>query len=383
MRKKYSLSFLTKIGWILIFGGIPLGSAAGGLPLLLAGGIARKHGKLEKNIILILGSIFVLTCLISIINAQRKLVTLVSVASLSFMIYVVFLEVDYIITRKNFLDLLIKILIISAIFSSIYALTTYFIDFGFQNRASTFFTHYNGLGEVMLFSMVWTFAYFIHAAWKRRLLMGLGFLVMSLALIFSFSRGAWLGAAGALITYGLWERKARFKIIIVMIVTGILMVSIPSVFHRLSSLVNLPSLFSSERVYIWRSTWNMIKAHPIIGIGVGNYPFIYTKYMVEGASILNPSFAHNIFFHIWAEAGLGALLSFAGIVFFTLWKGVRLIKSSTGFARMIAVASFSALVGILIHNQVDCVLYSMQMGPIFWLLVGIIVYSEKFSSLRR
>ncbi|GAG59452.1 unnamed protein product [marine sediment metagenome] len=110
-----------------------------------------------------------------------------------------------------------------------------------------------------------------------------------------------------------------------------------------------------------------------------NYSIVYEKYMLKGAEISHPASAHNIFLNIWVEGGLLALLSFTGIVVITFVKGFRLIRSFSGLARAVAIASFSALLGILIHNQVDCTLYSMHVGPVFWLLVGMIIYGDKFS----
>ncbi|GAI12420.1 unnamed protein product, partial [marine sediment metagenome] len=226
----------------------------------------------------------------------------------------------------------------------------------------------------MVFSMIWALTYFIHTDdGRRKLWLGLALLLMILALIFSFSRGAWLGAIGAMISYGFWEKKARLKVAIALFVATIVLLSLPSLRGRLASIANLSHGLTRERIYIWKASWDMIKAHPLLGVGMGNFPFTYEKYMVEGAKISNPSFAHNIFLNIWVEGGLLALLSFVGIVIITFVKGFRLIRSLSGLSRAVAVASFSALLGILIHNQVDCILYSMHVGPIFWLLVGMII----------
>jgi len=121
----------------------------------------------------------------------------------------------------------------------------------------------------------------------------------------------------------------------------------------------------------------MIKDHPVIGMGMGNYLLFYKWYIMPGSKITDASFAHNIFLQIWAECGIGALFAFAGIIIFTLLKGVSLVKSPDSSFKTIGLASLAAFVGILIHNQVDCTIYSMHIGPIFWLLTGIIFYSEK------
>ena len=365
-----------------MFVGIPLGSAVGGIPFLLAGKIIESSRKIEKNTVVVLAILFVLFFLPSLINAQNKLIAVGSVLSLALLIYAVFLGVNHIILRGDFFNLLIKILIILAALSSIYTLATYFSNFDFVHfevRARALFAGSNTLGGVMVFSIIWTLTYVIHGNTSKKLWLGLAVLLMILALIFSFSRGAWLGAIGGMISYALWERKARFKLTMLLLIAVVLFLSIPLLRARLASIVDVFHPFTQERVHIWKASWNMIKAHPLLGVGMGNFPFAYGEYMVEGAKISQPSSAHNIFLNIWAEGGLLALLSFVGIVVITFVKGFRLIRSLSGLSRAVAIASFSALLGILIHNQVDTTLYSMHVGPIFWLLVGMIIYGDKFT----
>ena len=382
LKGKRTSSFLKKVGWILMFIGIPLGSAIGGIPFLLAGKISESSRKIEKNIVVVLAILFVFFFLPSLINAQNKLLALSSILSLALLIYAILLGVNYIILRGELFNLLIKILIISAVLSSIYALSIYFANFDFiyfRTRASALFAGENTLGGVMVFSIIWTLTYFIHTDGRRKVWLGLALLLMILTLVFSFSRGAWLGVLGALISYALWEKRARLKVAIVLLVAGALLLGFPFLRGRLISIGNPFHPLTEERIYIWKASWDMIKAHPLLGVGMSNFSLAYEEYMFEGAKISQPSSAHNIFLNIWAEGGLLALLSFVGIVIITFVKGFRLIKSLTGLSRAVAVASFSALLGILIHNQVDTTLYSMHVGPIFWLLVGMIIYGDKFS----
>jgi len=368
-------SFLLKVGWIAMFAGIPFGSGAVALPLLLAGKIAKKSVKMEKNIPFILMNLFIFASLISIINAQRKLFTLGSVISIFLMMYLIYLEADYIIFRKSFWDLLIKIFILSSIISSIYALYVYFT--GLNGRARTLFTGENGFGTVMILSIIWILAYFVHTSGRQKLLAGIGLIITSLALLFSFSRGAWLGTVGGLLVYGLCQKRARLKVVILILTMSVLLFGYPPLFHRLCSIIDLSYSSNHERIYIWESTWRMIKDHPVIGMGMGNYLLFYKWYIMPGSKITDASFAHNIFLQIWAECGIGALFAFAGIIIFTLLKGISLVKSPDSSFKTIGLASLAAFVGILIHNQVDCTIYSMHIGPIFWLLTGIIFYSEK------
>ena len=376
LEKRPIAARLKKIGWILTFVGIPFGSAIAGIPFLLAGKIMAREKGMEKDILVFLTILLPIIFLFSVFNASQKWITLSSVVSLGIMIYAVFLGADYLIREEKFFHLLIKLLILSAIISAAYALIIYFS--GFDIRAQALFAGPNILGEVMFFSIIWTLAFSIHIYQRRKWVLVPSLLMMSLALVFSLSRGAWLGAMGALIVYGLWQRRARLWIAILLLVVGTFLVGLPALRSRLDTIFNISHPLNVERIYIWRATLNMIRAHPWLGIGMGNYAFVYKSYMIRGAEIETPSFAHNIFLQMWAEGGLGALLVFLGIVYLILRKGIGWIRSSRGSSRVLAAASFSALVGVIIHNQVDCLISSMHIGPVFFLLAGMIFYGERF-----
>jgi O-antigen ligase/Flp pilus assembly protein TadD len=93
----------------------------------------------------------------------------------------------------------------------------------------------------------------------------------------------------------------------------------------------------STRVVIWLNTWEVIKSHPILGVGTGNFTYRY----LDGVSpkvLANPEYrfyageytnsAHNELLQTWLESGIvGALLLVLLIVqYFRLAK--RALKES-------------------------------------------------------
>ncbi|MBA7706987.1 hypothetical protein ES703_115848 [subsurface metagenome] len=254
--------------------------------------MARKK-RIQKDVLVFLTILLPIIFLFSVFNASHKWIVLGSVTSLGFMVYAVFLGADYLIREEKFFHLLIKLLIISAILSAAYALIIYFSEPDL--RAEALFAGANTMGEVMFFSIIWTLAFSIHIYGRRKWLLVPGLLMMSLALIFSFSRGAWLGAIGALLAYGFWQRRARLWIAILLLVIGTFLVGLPVLRSRVDLIFNMSHPLNLERIYIWKTTLNMVRAHPWLGVGMGNYAFAYRAYMISGAEIEAPSFAHNIF----------------------------------------------------------------------------------------
>jgi len=380
-KRKKPAFFLLKVGWILMFAGTPLGSGIAAFPFLLVGRLLRGGFRIKKDAFFLLTNVFLFASLISIVNAQNKLVFLGSAITLALMLYLVLLGARYIIPRRGFLTKLVKVFILCSVISSIYGLVVYFGGFG--ERARAIFSGENGLGTVMIPAVIGTLAFFTHTSDKQKLLAGLALPILLLGLLFSLSRGAWLGAIGGLLIYGFYQRRDRLKVALLIIIMIIALFAYPPLFYRLSSIPDLSYASNQERIYILEATWEMIKDYPLVGIGMGNYPLVYPKYKVKESKIFDASFAHNIFLQIWAEAGIGALVAFIGIVALVIVKGVRIAKNCYDpFLRVTGATTFASFAGILIHNQMDCTVYSLHIGSFFLLLAGIIFYGEKLCQAK-
>lgn len=373
-RKKLS-SFLLKMGWVLMFVGIPLGSGIGAFPFLFMGRALKRKFRMEKDVIFLLINIFPILSLASIINAQNRLFALGSIVALVLMLYLVFLGARYVLSRRELLNKLVKVFILCSAISSIYGLIIYFG--GIEERAKAVLSGENGLGTLMIPAVIGTLAFFNHTSARQKVIAGGIFPILLLGLLFSLSRGAWMGAIGGLIVYGIYQKKEWLRVSILIAIIIIMLFACPPLFSRLNSIPDLSYSSNQERIYILEATWKMIKDYPLTGVGMGNYPLVYPEYKIPESRIFNASFAHNIFFQIWAEAGIGALLIFAVIIILLLVKGSRMARCRDSFLKVTGAATLASFVGILIHNQVDCTIYSLHIGPLFFLLAGIIFYGEK------
>ena len=86
------------------------------------------------------------------------------------------------------------------------------------------------------------------------------------------------------------------------------------------------------RQYHWGNTLKMIKDHPLLGVGLGNWQFSYPLYMksYQKDSCFNFNVqvtrTHNDYLQLAAECGIGALVIFLllwGRQFFMVWKNGR------------------------------------------------------------
>ena len=113
----------------------------------------------------------------------------------------------------------------------------------------------------------------------------------------------------------------------------------------------------TQRINYWRTAISIIKDHPILGVGPGNFQEVFLKYKV-GLST-NTRYAHNIFLQMWAEAGI---LGFAGIVFLI----TSIFKSYKPQNKYI----FLACIAFLLHNFIDNSYFIPETGVIWWVLLA-------------
>jgi O-antigen ligase len=109
---------------------------------------------------------------------------------------------------------------------------------------------------------------------------------------------------------------------------------------------------STRRRDIWRATWQMFKAHPIAGAGLGGFWAEVPVYH-SASGVLTPQQAHNDYLELLASGGiLGAVLF--------IWFAVALIRqarqsvnATEGFQRAVNLGAIIGLAGVGVHSIVD------------------------------
>jgi len=105
----------------------------------------------------------------------------------------------------------------------------------------------------------------------------------------------------------------------------------------------------------------IIKAHPITGVGAGNFKEVFLKYKVGVTT--NTRYAHNILLHQGVETGILGLLSVVYLIILFLRKFKEDPKNS--IILLGGLAFFS-------HNLIDNTYFIPQVGLFFWILLALI-----------
>ena len=128
--------------------------------------------------------------------------------------------------------------------------------------------------------------------------------------------------------------------------------------------------FLSSRGWIWRDTFSMIRANPILGVGLGAYETAFPIYSESDGSLRVPQ-AHNEYLQIAADAGIvGVLIAlwFIVAIFRTVSRGVR---SRDPLLAGLALGSGGGIFAMLVHSMFDYNLQIPSNALLFLLLVAV------------
>jgi O-antigen ligase len=149
--------------------------------------------------------------------------------------------------------------------------------------------------------------------WERVFCAGC-LLVTVLAVTLGASRGGFLGLVVAFL-FVLWHSHARLRNLAMVgaLVLPLSFILPISPLGRLLHPSNVDKGAEDSRTAVWQAGLRMMEAHPIAGIGLGNFKPLVQGYERGDAAV--ESIGHNAYLEIGAEMGLPALFVFFGILF--------------------------------------------------------------------
>ncbi|MCU1338472.1 MAG: O-antigen polymerase [Bryobacterales bacterium] len=183
--------------------------------------------------------------------------------------------------------------------------------------------------------------------------------VISVALLLAHTRSMWLGAAAGAV-WLLWFKKRWLVIAVPVLAAIVLLVNPFEVRERtLAALRPQPGVLdaSAHRSTLRRAGWEMIKAHPLVGVGPEQVGPQFMDYLPADIPRPIPSewyyqHLHNIYFHFAAERGLPALAALLWVFGQSLLDFSRALRrlQSGSEARWILHGAIAAIIAILVSG---------------------------------
>jgi putative inorganic carbon (HCO3(-)) transporter len=126
----------------------------------------------------------------------------------------------------------------------------------------------------------------------------------------------------------------------------------------------------ATRVRIWQATLQMIRAHPIAGVGMGGY-WTAVPFYHQASGTMTPQQAHNDYLELVASGGIIGLAIFIWFVLELLKQARVKLRSSDRFRRAECFAALIAITGVAVHSLVDFGLHRMLNAMLFASLIVI------------
>ena len=234
------------------------------------------------------------------------------------------------------------------------------------------------------------------------------------ALIFSYSRAAWLSVIAAFGIYLLIKFRIKFSLVAMFGVLTVLFVSFywgdimmklernrqdsaNNFSKHIESMSNISSDASNlERINRWASAIRMFKERPILGWGPGTYMFQYAGFQSSREkTIISTNFgdrgnSHSEYIGPLSESGILGSLSILLILFLTFYTGFRYYNKNRGSpTSWMALAASLGLLTYAVHGLLNNFLDTDKASALFWGYMAIIVsldlfgHDERFSVISK
>lgn len=214
-------------------------------------------------------------------------------------------------------------------------------------------------------------------------------LATSLALLMSWSRGAWLGFAAGMTVLVIflprrrWIGIALLLVLIVVLVLaldlGIVPQTVAARFGDLGSdlqlsdvrreFVTIDNYALVERVAHWQAGLDMARHNLWEGVGFGNYDRTYVDYALLNWPIAL-GHAHNYYINLLAEVGVFGTAAYIILWLVIIVQNVRILRRLDWPHRGIALGLLAAWTAISVHHLVDK-LYVNNMFIFFGVMLGL------------
>ncbi len=216
----------------------------------------------------------------------------------------------------------------------------------------------NVLGAYLAILVPLAYSELIEAdGWGGRVLALNGLVVISLALVLTFSRSAWLGTAlaAAVLVAGVRHAPSRVGLagLAVLLVGGLALVAVSAQGLRLeqSLLARAMTVFDPSawgpRPAIWRDSLQLIASRPLLGYGPDNFGLVYPRFQANFLGTVQVDKAHSEALQVAATQGLVGLAAY-------LWLLAAFVRSFWLRRHTIrAIPIFAAWVGYQVTLQLN------------------------------
>lgn len=364
-------------------------------------------------------SIYIYCVFVSVVFSQfpgESLLAFVAKLLESYYLYYSFL--DCVRTRDQLRNC-VSVFVVTALVMVVDGVVQYFakVDFLRQlplvdRRVSATLRHANDFGAYLIVFIPMVFGlmmlslrkgFLLSKEWGQRLIekdlflrigLGITFVLMLTCLGLTFSRGSWVGFWFSMIIFVVILRRYFIPAFLISLVFLAVFLPFLMKFRDVSFTTdnvniqrdyggieltpeNLSKLSELERNRVmiahqftlgmgrlgfWEEATELIKKYPLFGSGLNTYSKLTTGY------------AHNCYLQMAGETGIFGLTAFLILFTVLFWHSIKVYRAlKDPFLEAVLAGTLAGLAGFLVQSFFDTTLYSVQLGNLLWMIMGLIV----------
>ncbi len=235
-------------------------------------------------------------------------------------------------------------------------------------------------------------------SYKQRIAAFVVLSILVLALIFSYTRAAWLSLFVAFIVFLIIILKIKFRTFILLFVSTVVLLLLfwtqiymkleknrqdasSNFTEQLQSITNVSTDASNlERLNRWDCAVRMFKEKPIFGWGPGTYMFKYAPFQLSyERTIISTNSgdlgnAHSEYLGPLSESGLFGSLTILAIVIASIYYAIKVYKKTND--KNVKIIVLSVLIGLIsyyVHGILNNFLDTDKLSALVWGFTAIIV----------
>jgi O-antigen ligase len=366
--------------------------ALGAIASLLKTYLTKSWKELRGTYVGITVLCFCLACVLSIITAvefESSLKLLKKILQFIILFWVVNVVQD-----KKQKDLLFKLVIVSGLATALNGFLP-FLNLSFLSYVGNYYgirtigtmsvpSTFSGI--LMIVGLVALGRLLFHKPWEYWVLGSVG--IISLCLMMSLTRQAWLGfSIGTIFLLFFWNKK--YLLLIPVLLASILLVSgdndeINRIKLRIHSFVNLNDTSLQARVFLWKVGWEIFKDHPVTGCGYKCVDSTYSQYPDPSELIAHYRGLHNNVFQLMVDTGAVGLVTWLSIwvaYFIEVFKRCRTLTQ--GFSQNnlgILMGSSAAVLSFLVGGFFETNIYDSEVAMLLYFVMGLSLAQTKETS---
>jgi O-antigen ligase len=243
---------------------------------------------------------------------------------------------------------------------------------GLEGRLELFH-HYMTSGGILMILGLMAFSFaFLAGSIKWRAVAAASGILMMFPLIFTFTRSSWLGLLAGL-TFIASVRSWKAVVGVAVLALLIVLVLPGSFKDRALSSTDPSHKHNIERVRMWKAGVEMMRDHPLGGVGDADLAKWYQRYKPPESAVTGGHLHNNLIM-------FGATLGIPGLIIFLVlslkilimeWRIARSVPREEWLLRCTALGCLAAYIGFQVNGLFEWNFGDTEIAMLLWLTVGL------------